>query len=182
MKEKKVLLIIDPQNGFKNKHTEKALKKIDEIVDFFDIKFVSIFHNPENSLYKNLLYWHNFAKHKNKEYSELAIKADKKYKTLKTHKYGKISWGFKTYIKLNKIKTIYICGVETDACVYKTALDIFDLGVTPIIISDACGSCRSKKFHDMALMLAERQIGEDQVLTFDEIKDKSEHKVVEILM
>jgi nicotinamidase-related amidase len=178
--EKKVLLIIDPQKGFKNKHTEKALERIEEIADYFDIVFASLFHNPENSLYKELLYWHNFAKHKHPEYSELAIQKTPKMRLFKTHKYGNINLGMKSFLFMNKVKKVYICGLETDASVYKTALDLFDMGIEPILIKDACGSCQGKRFHNMGISLAERQIGEDNVLTFDEIKDKLEHKVVEL--
>jgi nicotinamidase-related amidase len=181
MSEKKFLLIIDPQKGFKNKKTEKAFKKIDEISDYFDIVFASLFFNPDNSLYKNLLYWHSFAKQKDARYFDLAIKKSKKIKTIETHKYGKLNWKIKLYLKLYRIKTVFICGMETDACVYKTALDVFDMGLTPVIIEDACGSCRGKEFHDMGIALAKRQIGEDQVIPFAEVKNKLDHKIVEVM-
>lgn len=181
-KDKKVLLAMNPQNGFKNKHTEKSIQRVDEIIDYFDVKFISLFHNPDKSMYKEHLHWHNFSKHKHQDYFDIAIKNTSNSKFVKNHKYNNITWQIKTYIKMNKIKTVYLCGVETDAGVYKTALELFDMGVKPIIIKDACGSRRGKKYHDMGITLAERQIGEDNVLTFDELKDKLEHKVVEILM
>ena len=31
-----------------------------------------------------------------------------------------------TYLKENKIKDIYLCGIDTDACVLKTAIDLFE--------------------------------------------------------
>lgn len=179
-KEKKVLIVVDPQNGFKNKNTEKALCRINEIADYFDVIFTSVFFNSDKALYKEVLHWHNFSKHKDKKYLELAINKNDKMKVHETTGYTKLNWKLKMYLKMNKIDTVYVCGLQTDVSVYKTALDLFDFRVKPIIISDACGSCRGKTNHEMGLKMARRQIGEDNVLTFDEIKDKLEHKVVEL--
>lgn len=182
MCNKKILMIIDPQQGFKNKDTQKALKKIDSIVDYFDIALVSTFYNPEKSLHKELLHWNNFSKAKDEKYFKLAIKPNKKFKIFKTHTYGKIIGKVKLYLKLRGVKTVYICGLQTDVAVYKTALDLFDMGIKPVIISDACGSCRGKTNHDMGLKMAKRQLGEDQVLTFKKLKHQLDDKVVEILL
>jgi nicotinamidase-related amidase len=181
-KERKILLVVDPQNGFKNKNTEKALKKIDTITDYFDKVFVSTFFNPDNSMYQKVLHWHNFSKAKDAKYFLPAIKINNGTKVFKTHTYGKVFGAFRRFIKLNKVDTVYICGLQTDVGVYKTALDLFDMGIKPVVISDACGSCRGKTNHDMGIKMAKRQIGEDQVLTFKELKETLEHKVVEILM
>ncbi len=179
-KEKKVLLVIDPQEGFKNKNTSKALKKVQDILDYFEVIFVSEFYNPKNSLHNKLLHWHHFSEHKDKKYFQFAIKLPKSAKILKTHTYGKITKTFAKYLKANKVKTVYICGLQTDVSVYKAALDLFDMGIAPVIIKDACGSCRGKANHDMGLKMATRQIGEDQILSFKELKEKLEPRIVEI--
>lgn len=179
-KEKRVLLVVDPINGFKNKETEKALKKTQNIMDYFDTIFVTEFFNPKNSLYNKLLHWHHFSKHKDKKYFNLAVKVPAKAKIIETHTYGKITKKIARYLKSHKVKTVYICGLQTDVSVYKTALDLFDMGIVPVIIKDACGSCRGKTNHDMGIKMATRQIGEDQILTFKELKDKLEPKVIEM--
>ena len=45
--------------------------------------------------------------------------------------------GMAGYLKDRGIKTIYICGIAADFCVYYTALDGLDLGFEVIIIEDA---------------------------------------------
>jgi len=116
---------------------------------------------------------------KNKEYFELAIKNNPKFKFIKTHKYGNLTPKIRLYLKWHRINTVYLCGLETDASIYKTSLDLFDMGIKPIVIKDACGSRRGNKFQESALNLIRRQIGEDQVLTFEELRDKLEPKIVE---
>jgi len=180
MKEpKKLLLVVDPQAGFKDEFTKDALNKIDEITSYFDIIFVSKFQNLRGSLYKRILHWNNFSNNKHSKYSNLAIKQTKDMKILKTHTYGKLTLRLRIYCWMHKINTIYLCGLQTDAGVLKTALDLFDASIEPIVIKDACGSKRGDLFHEAGLKILRRQIGEDQVLTFEELRDKLEPKIVE---
>jgi hypothetical protein len=39
-----------------------------------------------------------------------------------------------------RVSQISVVGIDTDMCVLKTALDIFDLGIEPIILVDCCAS------------------------------------------
>jgi nicotinamidase-related amidase len=54
---------------------------------------------------------------------------------------------------------IDICGVDTDACVLKTALDLFDLGYRPHILIDACASSNGHEYHRRAEEIIRRQLG-----------------------
>lgn len=40
--------------------------------------------------------------------------------------YSAVNDEFKTYIKENDINSIFLCGIDTDACVLKTAVDLFE--------------------------------------------------------
>lgn len=55
---------------------------------------------------------------------------------------------------------IDVCGVDTDACVLKTALDLFDLGFRPRILIDACASGNGRDYHRRAEQIIRRQLGE----------------------
>lgn len=64
---------------------------------------------------------------------------------------------------------IAICGIDTDQCVLKTALDIFECGLTPWVITNASASTGGDQLHDSALIIIGRAIGERHLITSDEL-------------
>jgi len=53
---------------------------------------------------------------------------------------------------------VRLCGYDTDACVYKTALDLIEHNIRPVILTDLCGSA-SDHYHQIGLELLKRNIG-----------------------
>jgi len=68
-----------------------------------------------------------------------------------------------------KVDTLVLCGVDTDACVMATALSAFDLGLRPLVLSDLCASSGGDDYHLAALMLLERNIGHRQISTSKDV-------------
>jgi nicotinamidase-related amidase len=60
-----------------------------------------------------------------------------------------------------------ICGLDTDACVLKTALDLFDLGYRPRILIDACASGNGQDYHRRAEEIIRRQLGAKALVRTD---------------
>lgn len=55
---------------------------------------------------------------------------------------------------LRKTDTIYLCGMNTDACVFRTARGLHRMGFSVIVVADACWSVyasKSPKPHNNAL-------------------------------
>lgn len=57
-----------------------------------------------------------------------------------------------------------LAGVDTDACVLKVALDLFDMGWRPRILIDACASGNGADYHDRAIEIFTRQLGRKAVI------------------
>ncbi len=57
---------------------------------------------------------------------------------------------------------IHLCGFDTDACIYKTALDLIENGVRPVILSAYCASA-TEAFHRAGMALLERNIGRQNI-------------------
>lgn len=62
---------------------------------------------------------------------------------------------------------IDVAGLDTDACVLKTALDLFDLGYRPRILIDACASGNGLDYHRRAEEIIRRQLGEKALVRTD---------------
>ena len=65
--------------------------------------------------------------------------------------------------------TMLICGVSTESCVLKTAVDAFERNLRPIVLSDACASDQGKEMHKKGIEILEIMIGKQQVMPKREV-------------
>jgi len=75
---------------------------------------------------------------------------------------------FLAKVRENGWDMMVCCGIDTAACIQKTALDIFDQGWRPFVISDLCASGAGDEAHDAAIVALRRAIGLRQVGTSEE--------------
>ncbi len=59
---------------------------------------------------------------------------------------------------------LYMCGIDTEICVLKTAVDAFEHDLTPWILKDACASHSGPEAHTAGLFIAGRFIGANQII------------------
>jgi nicotinamidase-related amidase len=64
---------------------------------------------------------------------------------------------------------VYFCGIATESCVLKGAVDAFERNLTPYLISDASASHAGPEAHAAGLLVARRFIGPGQVITMRDI-------------
>ena len=60
---------------------------------------------------------------------------------------------------LTAFDEVHLCGYDTDACVYKTAMDLIEHAIRPVVLAHLCGS-ENERFHQIGLELLRRNIGE----------------------
>lgn len=70
------------------------------------------------------------------------------------------------YFWENNINYIYLCGIETDACVMKTAVDLFENGLNVKVIEKYCMSHSGKKFHKSAIKMLKKLIDNKSVINY----------------
>ena len=67
----------------------------------------------------------------------------------------------KKFIKKNDIQELYLCGINTDACVLASAFEAFDLGYNYKIIDDLCSvSSYKQEYVDAANVIITRNLRE----------------------
>ena len=66
---------------------------------------------------------------------------------------------------------IYVCGIATESCVLKTAVDAFELDLTPWLIEDASASHAGLAVHESGILVTQRFIGEGQIIGVSEIPE-----------
>lgn len=160
---KKALLILDLQTAFINEDTNHLLEPIEKhvIETYYDDIIVGKFINSIDSIFVKRL---GDKKCLNKEDSKLELYLSKPYEVMTRTCYTMYTEALETYFKEHKIKYIYLCGVDTDRSIYKTALDLLERGYYVYVIKDLCGSSAGTTYHNMAIHLLKRQIGDDYVI------------------
>jgi nicotinamidase-related amidase len=58
---------------------------------------------------------------------------------------------------------IVMFGLDTHACVLKTALDVFEAGLVPVVITELCASSKGSEYHEAGLQLLQTMIGNEQL-------------------
>ena len=88
----------------------------------------------------------------------------KNYKIIEKRVYTAYNDELKSYIDSNNIKTIYLCGIDTDACVLKTALDLFENNLDVKVIEDCSMSHSGIEYHNFAINMLRKLIGNQNVI------------------
>lgn len=161
----KCLLVVDVQNAFVTNVQLKALvHKIASHIDSssYDYVCASYCVNGPGSPFTTLLHWGGCL-----DVSERAILDLIRDRTSRiySHKgYSCLTDAFKSFMASNGIDELYICGLDTDACVLSTCFDAFNLGIDFKVLYSLCDSSGGSTLHESALKIMQRQFGKDRII------------------
>ncbi len=158
---KNCLLIVDVQNGFINDLTKHIPPLVEEAQLKYDYVVATRFFNPDNSFFRTLIKWNRFAIESND--FPLAFNAREDALIIDKPIYTCISENFIKWLKDRNVSLVYVCGIDTDICVTKCAVDLFEHGVEPVVLSSLCASHAGNDAHNNALSTLKRYIGKSQV-------------------
>ncbi len=159
---KKLLLVIDMQKEFINKNTKFLAEKIEELIDkksFDNIIFTKFINNKDNAFYKKLKYTGCI-----QEEDRQIIMNTQDYEVIEKTTYTALNEELKKHIAKNEIQAIYLCGIDTESCVLKTAFDMFEEGYNIYILKDYCACTYGNERHNNAIKILERNIGKEFVI------------------
>jgi len=159
---KSLLLIIDLQQGFINNNTEVLLNKIKVLLNekkFDKVVFTRFINYTDSILYRKL----NYNGCITEESRKILIETNDS-KIIDKTIYSAFGKELKTYIKQNDISKIYLCGIDTECCVLKTAFDLFENDYDVYVLKDYCSCMHGIQRHNNALEILKRNIGYDKVI------------------
>ena len=146
----KALLIIDVQVSAVTK--PDLPQKIEALQKEYDTVFVSIFKERMSFLPRILnKSWIGYIN------ENLAFKPKTEAIVFEKGTYSSFLPEMKTFDE------IHLCGFDTDACIYKTAMDLIENNIRPIILKDLCYS-ENENYHQMGLSLLGRNIGAENII------------------
>ncbi len=162
------------QNGFMGSQSRHVIEPVINLIEEcqrHEIPTVfTRFHNNPASSYERLIGWKRLREAPETElvvdllpYAKTVI--DKEF-------YSAFTNEFNRFINEYDWKTIILCGVATESCVMKTAVDAFEKNLIPIVVSDACASHAGANIHQAGLMILGRFIGGAQIVTSTQLLQK----------
>ncbi|MBE5805958.1 MAG: cysteine hydrolase [Clostridiales bacterium] len=162
IKLKKLLLVIDLQNDFINDNSRYVVEEIKKLVDskkYDNIIFTKFINDYESNWYKKL----NYKGCLTQEGQDIPINT---YKHLVIEKkiYSSLNDELIEYINKNRIEEIHICGIDTECCVLKTALDLFEKNYNIKVLKEYCACTNGKEKHDNAINILTRCIGKSSII------------------
>ena len=159
------LMIIDVQNGFISPNTEHVLSNVEELMDSFKGRMIiaSKFINVPNGPFDLIMHWRRL-----KESPETDLIEKKKKKAthiIEKEGYTLINDTVKELLIGHNVDLVYIAGIDTDCCVLKTAIDLFENNIRPVVVTDCCASNGGIESHNAAIKVMERTIGKAQMIS-----------------
>ncbi|MFF9785756.1 isochorismatase family cysteine hydrolase [Streptomyces nigrescens] len=164
------LVVVDVQSGFINEHSKGVVPAVVRLARSWvslggPVVFTKFF-NPPGSPYERITGWTRLRTTEEQRIVEslqphvqaATAVIDKSVSNALTPELTQL-------VKDRRWTDLVLAGIDTDACVYDTAISAYHAGICPWIVTDACASTGGPEYHDAALLLASRNIGRHQLLT-----------------
>lgn len=166
-----LLLVIDLQNGFVTDKTTHILPGVKHLMATFaradlPVAFTRFINQP-NGAHVNWIGWSRLMAAP--EIDLVAEVQDQAINVFDKPAYTAFTAAFTQFVELNAIDTLVLCGIATDGCVLKTAVDAFERTIKPLVVQDACASHAGHELHLAGLQLLARFIGKRQIVTIQEV-------------
>lgn len=166
-----VLVVIDMQKGFLNDDSDFVIPRVVDLIKEFRERSMPViftrFLNVVGSPYENLIGWKGLIKDEEidlaeeiQPYADIVI--NKNFYTSLTDEFCELA-------EKRDWKTFVICGVSTESCVLKTAVDIFENNLVPIVVADACASDSGEAHHEAGLLILTTLIGRSQIVSTSDL-------------
>ncbi|MBL26368.1 MAG: hydrolase [Rhodospirillaceae bacterium] len=155
------LLIIDLQKGFVNDATHHVVAPIEAAQADYDVVIATRFQNPPGSPFRRLIHWERFAPHSDETAFAFAPREDAR--VIDKPRYTCVDSALRNWLVARDISRVHVCGIDTDICVTKNAVDLFEAGLEPIVLSALCASHAGRDRHEAGLVTLARFIGQDQI-------------------
>ncbi|MEU5632147.1 isochorismatase family cysteine hydrolase [Streptomyces rishiriensis] len=164
------LLVIDVQQGFANQHSRGIIPAVVRLVEGWQAAgapvVLSRFHNKPGSPYETITGWTRLRTAEEQALvAELAPFVNDAAAVIEKAQSSVFTSEGAEIIRTSGWTDLVLCGIDTDACVYDSAVAAYQSGYRPWIVTDACASSGGAQYHDAALLLAARNIGTSQLIT-----------------
>ncbi|MGH3917177.1 MAG: isochorismatase family cysteine hydrolase [Pseudonocardiaceae bacterium] len=171
-----VLVVVDLQRGFITEHSQRVVPVIVDLVKRWsenggDIVFTRYLNYP-GSPFERLIHWSKLMHSPETDLvPEIQPYTDPPAIVFDKPAYSLFTESGAQLVEAHGWSDLYICGIATESCVLKTAVDAFEKNLTPWLLTDASASHAGSMAHEAGLLVAARFIGRDQLINSADISD-----------
>lgn len=167
------LLVVDVQRGFINEHTDHVPALVQGLLPRYDVTIATRFVSPEAAGHRGRIGWHRRSPGRplgsgrftpRSEAAELAFSPRDDTWVMEKSSYTCVTSDFLDYLDGRGVTGIHIVGIDTDICVLKCAVDLFEAGYEPFVLARYCASHGGAALHEAALMILPRYLGPERVI------------------
>ncbi len=168
------LIVVDVQNGFLNHHSRPMLATLSRLLTAWahagrPVVFTRYFNYPGSS-FDRLLNWTRLQEPPETDIAaEIAHHATGAAAVIDKSGYSCFTDDFRALVEQRGWQDLYFCGVATESCVLKSAVDAFELDLNPWIVTDASASDAGADVHQAGLTVARRFIGAHHLVPTDQV-------------
>ncbi|MFY1703384.1 cysteine hydrolase family protein [Micromonospora sp. WMMA1923] len=164
------LIVIDMQNGFINDQSRHVIPKVVELVERWEAIGGTVvftrYHNYPGSPFERLIHWSKVQHPPETDIvPELSQHATRARAVIDKRIYSYFNEEGMDLAVREGWTDLVFCGVATESCVLKSAVDAFEQDFTPWLVTDASASHGGQFAHDAGLTVARRFIGAGQLIT-----------------
>lgn len=168
---KSALLVIDVQEALLNEAVDSIPTKIAKFIESNENKFDFIlffkFVNDKKSNWVKLLNWEGMLKVSETEIApELKrfLKKDNVFSKKAAFSIFRVN-KFLRFVKENQLSKLFICGLDTHACVYVSTMEAFERGFEVKVIEDLCAASHGLSYHQNAIDALRRNLGKSIIIS-----------------
>jgi nicotinamidase-related amidase len=155
------LLVVDVQECFLNEFTRHLPERIARLVArgrYGPILFTR-FVNVEESPFRRFLDWCECDEPPGTELAQEMLPLAEDDRIFSKPGYAGLPDTLATHLRETGCEQVTVVGIDTDMCVLKVAMDLFDMNIEPIVLTDCCASTAGLQAHLAGLAVLARNIG-----------------------
>lgn len=169
------LVVIDMQNGFVNDRSRPVIPVVVDLVARWQRSGAPVvftrYHNYPGSPFERLIKWSQLQTSPGVDLiPELADAADQAVATIDKKIYSLFNAEGIALVEDQRWTDLVFCGIATESCVLKSAVDAFERDVTPWIVTDGSASHGGTAAHEAGLLVASRFIGGGQLIQSTDVE------------
>jgi Amidases related to nicotinamidase len=159
------LLLIDVQNGFVSDKTKHILPRMRRLIKEgnFDHVVATRFVNQKDGPYVRFMGWEKLMSEEETKLIDFVDKSAEK--VFKKSIYSAVNAGLLKFAKDNSIDTFYLAGIDTDCCILKTAVDMFEKNMDFKVLLNYSASNGGRKSFNASVTVMNRLVGGDRLIS-----------------
>lgn len=159
------LLVVDVQKGFLNQYTKHIPTRIARLIERDapqPILFTRFVNTPDGP-YPRFLGWDACQSPPETDLAPEITPFARKDRIFTKPGFAGVPDELRNFLKNGGFEGVTIVGIDTDMCVLKITLDIFDMAIEPAVLTDCCASTAGLQAHFAGLAVLARNIGADHL-------------------